>query len=136
MRAAGLWAGLLTAILDILKSAATVWLAQAITPMCGCTPLRLLLQFSGTITSIFMIERGSDGIIRLRGGAGGSAAGGGALGLWPPAALFLVPFGLLIWYGIGYASITTLSIGLMVIIIFGVRAALGLGPWQYIIFMA
>jgi len=31
MRAAGLSAGILTAILDILKSASAVWLAQAIT---------------------------------------------------------------------------------------------------------
>ena len=134
MRAAGLWAGLLTAILDILKSAATVWLAQAITPNVWMHAIAPVAAILGHNNSIFMIERGSDGIIRLRGGAGGSAAGGGALGLWPPAALFLVPFGLLIWYGIGYASITTLSIGLMVIIIFGVRAALGLGPWQYIIY--
>ena len=134
MRAAGLWAGLLTAILDILKSAATVWLAQAITPNVWMHAIAPAAAILGHNYSIFMIERGSDGIIRLRGGAGGSAAGGGALGLWPPAALFLVPFGLLIWYGIGYASITTLSIGLMVIIIFGVRAALGLGPWQYIIY--
>jgi len=134
MRAAGLWAGLLTAILDILKSAATVWLAQAITANVWMHAVAPIAAILGHNYSIFMIERGSDGRVRLHGGAGGSAAGGGALGLWPPAALFLVPFGLLIWYGIGYASITTLSIGLMVIIIFGVRAALGLGPWQYIIY--
>ena len=134
MRAAGLWAGLLTAILDILKSAATVWLAQAITTNVWMHAVAPIAAILGHNYSIFMIERGSDGRVRLHGGAGGSAAGGGALGLWPPAALFLVPFGLLIWYGIGYASITTLSIGLMVITIFGVRAALGLGPWQYIIY--
>ncbi len=32
MRAAGPWAGLLTAVLDILKAAATVWLAKGVTP--------------------------------------------------------------------------------------------------------
>ena len=134
MRAAGLGAGILTAILDILKSAATVWLAQAITANVWMHAIAPIAAILGHNYSIFMIERGSDGRVRLRGGAGGSAAGGGALGLWPPAALFLVPFGLLIWYGIGYASVTTLSIGLMTIIIFSVRAALGLGPWQYIIY--
>ena len=134
MRAAGLWAGLLTAILDILKSAATVWVAQAITPNVWIHTIAPIAAILGHNYSIFMIERRSDGSVRLRGGAGGSAAGGGALGLWPPAALFLVPFGLLIWYGIGYASVTTLSIGLMTIIIFSVRAVLGLGPWQYIIY--
>jgi acyl phosphate:glycerol-3-phosphate acyltransferase len=134
MRAAGLWAGLLTAILDILKSAATVWMAQAITANVWMHALAPIAAILGHNYSIFMIDRGSDGRIRLHGGAGGSAAGGGALGLWPPAALIMVPVGLLIWYGIGYASVTTLGIGLMVIIIFGVRAALALGPWEYIIY--
>ena len=32
MRAAGPWAGVLTAVLDILKAAATVWLAKGLTP--------------------------------------------------------------------------------------------------------
>ena len=134
MRAAGLWAGLLTAILDILKSAGTVWMAQALTANVWVHVIAPIAAILGHNYSIFMIERGSDGRVRLRGGAGGSAAGGGAFGLWPPAALILVPFGLLIWYGIGYASVTTLGIGLMVIIIFGVRAILGLGPWEYIIY--
>ena len=134
MRAAGAWAGLLTGTLDVLKSAATVWIAQAITPnvwMHVFTPIAAIL---GHNYSIFLIDRSPEGTLRLRGGAGGSAAGGGAFGLWPPAVLILVPCGLLIWYGIGYASITTLSIGLMTILIFSVRAALGLGPWEYIIY--
>jgi glycerol-3-phosphate acyltransferase PlsY len=134
MRAAGLWAGLLTALLDILKSAAAVWLAQAITANVWIHVAAPIAAILGHNYSIFMIEHGSDGRVHLRGGAGGAATGGGAFGLWPPAALILIPCGLLIWYGIGYASITTLSIGLMVIIIFGVRAALGLGPWEYIIY--
>ena len=134
MRAAGLWAGLLTAILDILKSAATVWLAQAITANVWIHVAAPIAAILGHNYSIFMIEHGPDGRVHLHGGAGGAATGGGALGFWPPAGLILVPCGLLIWYGIGYASITTLSIGLMVIVIFGVRAALGLGSWEYIIY--
>jgi len=127
MRAAGLWAGLVTAILDILKSAATVWLAQAITTNVWIQVAAPIAANPGAQLLIFMIEHGSDGRVHLHGGAGGAATGGGALGFWPPAALILVPCGLLIWYGIGYASITTLSIGLMVIVIFGVRAALRIG---------
>ncbi len=134
MRAAGLWAGLLTAILDILKSAASVWLAQAITTNVWMHVFAPIAAILGHNYSIFLIERGPDGRVRLHGGAGGAATEGGALGLWPPAALILLPLSLLIWYGIGYASVTTLSIGLMAIIIFGARAALGLGPWQYIIY--
>ena len=134
MRAAGWQAGLLTGILDVLKSAAAVWIAQALTANAWMHVIAPIAAILGHNYSIFMLGRGSDGRVRLHGGAGGSAALGGAFGLWPPAALIVVPFGLLIWYGIGYASVTTLSIGLMVIIIFWARAALGLGPWEYIIY--
>jgi glycerol-3-phosphate acyltransferase PlsY len=134
MRAAGPWAGVLTAVFDILKAAAPVWLAQAISPnvwVHAVTPVAAIL---GHNYSIFLMEKCDNGHIRLRGGAGGAATGGGAFGLWPPAALILIPIGLLVWYGVGYASITTLSIGLVTIIIFSVRAILGVGPWEYIIY--
>jgi acyl phosphate:glycerol-3-phosphate acyltransferase len=134
MRAAGPWAGVLTAILDILKASTTVWLAQVVTSNVWIHALSPIAAILGHNYSIFLMERGPEGRVRLRGGAGGAAAGGGAFGLWPPAAFILVPFGLLVWYGTGYASVTTLSIGLITIIIFGVRAALGLGPWEYIIY--
>jgi acyl phosphate:glycerol-3-phosphate acyltransferase len=134
MRAAGPWAGIVTAILDILKAAVTVWLAQAATSNVWIHALTPIAAILGHNYSIFLMERGPEGRVRLRGGAGGAAAGGGAFGLWPPAAIFLIPFGLLVWYGTGYASVTTLSIGLITMIIFGVRAALGLGPWEYIIY--
>jgi glycerol-3-phosphate acyltransferase PlsY len=135
MRAAGPWAGILTAVLDIFKAAAMVWLAQTVLPknvwLHVLTPIAVIL---GHNYSIFLMERGPDGYMRLRGGAGGAAAGGGAFGLWPPAAFILVPFGFLVWFLSGYASVTTLSIGLIAIITFAVRAALGLGPWEYIIY--
>jgi glycerol-3-phosphate acyltransferase PlsY len=135
MRAAGPWAGILTAILDIFKAAATVWLVQLILPsdvwMHALAPVAAIL---GHNYSIFLMERGPEGRLVLRGGAGGAAAGGGAFGLWPPAAFFLVPLGFLIWYGTGYASVTTLSIGLITIIIFVVRAAIGQGPWEYVLY--
>lgn len=134
MRAAGPWAGVLTAVLDILKAAATVWLAQAVTPNVWIHTLAPIAAVIGHNYSIFMVERSPDGSIRLRGGAGGAAAGGGAFGLWPPVAFILIPLSFLIWYVTGYASVTTLSVGVMAIIIFGVRAALGLGPWAYVIY--
>ncbi len=134
MRAAGPWAGVLTAVLDIFKAAATVWLAQALTPNVWIHSLAPIAAVIGHNHSIFMIERSPEGRIRLRGGAGGAAAGGGAFGLWPPVAFILIPLGLLTWYFTGYASVTTLSIGVMTIIIFGVRAGLGLSPWSYVMY--
>ncbi len=132
MRAAGPWAGFLTAILDIFKSAGMVWLAQAVTANLWIHALAPIVVILGHNYSIFLIERGPRGRLRLRGGAGGAAAGGGAFGLWPPMAFILIPAAVLAWYGIGYASITTLSIGLIASVVFGVRAALGLGPWEYV----
>jgi glycerol-3-phosphate acyltransferase PlsY len=134
MRAAGPWAGVITAILDILKAAATVWLAQAVTPNVWIHTLAPIASVIGHNYSLFLIERSPNGRLLLRGGAGGAAAGGGAFGLWPPVAFFLIPLGFLIWYLTGYASVTTLSIGLITIIIFGVRAALGFSPWAYVIY--
>jgi glycerol-3-phosphate acyltransferase PlsY len=134
MRAAGPWAGVITAVLDIIKAAATVWLAQAVTPNVWIHTLAPIAAVIGHNHSIFLIVRDPEGHIRMGGGAGGAAAGGGAFGLWPPVAFILIPLGLLIWYVTGYASVTTLSIGLLTIIIFGVRAALHLGPWEYMLY--
>jgi glycerol-3-phosphate acyltransferase PlsY len=133
MRAAGISAGLLTAILDILKGAVAVWIAKAVSPnawICTLAPIAAVL---GHNYSIFLVER-CNGRIRLRGGAGGAPTVGGAFGLWAPSILIIVPLGALIWFGIGYASITTLSAALIAIIIFAVRAFLGLSPWQYVLY--
>ncbi|MBI4732345.1 MAG: glycerol-3-phosphate acyltransferase [Chloroflexi bacterium] len=133
-RAAGFRAGLFTAILDILKAAVTVWLAQAITGNVWVHVLAPIAAVLGHNHSIFLPERGPVGRLRLRGGAGGAAALGGTFGLWPPAVLIMLPLGILIWWGIGFASVTTLSVGLMTMIIFAVRAALGLAPWEYVLY--
>ena len=134
MRAAGPWAGVMTAVLDILKAAVTVWIAQAVTTNVWIHALSPIAAILGHNYSIFLPERSPQGRLRLRGGAGGAAAGGGAFGLWPPIGLILIPVCSLIWFGSGYASITTLSIGALSILIFGIRTALGLSPWQYVIY--
>jgi glycerol-3-phosphate acyltransferase PlsY len=134
MRAAGFGAGLFTAILDIFKAASTVWLARAVTGNVWIHALAPVAAILGHNYSIFLAERGPDGRVRLRGGAGGAAAFGGVVGLWPPAALIMFPIGFLIWFGVGYASVTTMSVGLMAILIFGIRAALGLAPWADVLY--
>jgi len=74
----------------------------------------------------------------LRGGAGGSPAAGGAIGLlWPAWWLILlgIPLPLLIFFGVGYASIATISISLTAIIIFAALYFLGYSAyWEYIIY--
>ena len=68
----------------------------------------------------------------LRGGAGGVTTVGGAIGLWVWTGAILVPSGAAILFGIGYASLATMSGGIMTTIIMAVRASRGLAPTAYI----
>ncbi len=134
MRAAGFFAGLLTAIADILKGAVAVWLARAL----GGSELAQVLAPVGSILghnySLFLMERDGQGRMRFRGGAGGAPCLGGALGLWPPAALIILLVGVIVFFGSGYASLTTISVGLAALIIFAVRAGQGLAPAWYVVY--
>jgi glycerol-3-phosphate acyltransferase PlsY len=127
VRAAGFMAGFLTAILDILKGATAVWIAQALSPeyrlIHVLAPLAAIL---GHNYSIFLIERDKNGNLRFRGGAGGAPALGGAMGLWWPMFPIVFTVGLIVWFTIGIASITTMVVGLVVTIVFAIRALLGL----------
>ena len=131
MRAAGFWAGILTAILDILKAASAVWIAQAIFP--DAHLLHVLAPIAAIIGhnySIFVPKRNEQGrIIGLKGGAGGAASVGGAFGLWGPSILIIFPLGALLFFTVGIASVTTMSVAFFAIIIFAVRAWLGYGLW-------
>jgi glycerol-3-phosphate acyltransferase PlsY len=127
VRAAGLGAGLLTATLDILKGAGAVWIAQAISPgnhlIHVLAPLATIL---GHNHSIFLAERDENGTLRLRGGAGGAPAVGGAMGLWLPMFPVVVAVGAVVWFTLGIASLATMTIPIIVTIVFAIRAALGL----------
>ena len=132
MRAAGFWAGFATALLDILKGAVGVWVAQWLTPdsqwVHVLSPIAAIL---GHNYSIFLAERDANGKFRLRGGAGGAPSVGGAMGLWPASILIILPLGMLTFFTIGIASITTMAVGLFAIIVFAIRAFQG-GPWIYV----
>ena len=126
VRAAGFYPGLLTAILDIAKGAVPVLIAETLLPEAHLihvlAPLAAIL---GHNYSMFMIERDADGKIHFHGGAGGATALGGAVGLWPGILPIVVAVGILTWVTIGIASVTTLGIGLSVIIAFAVGVSKG-----------
>jgi len=135
MRAAGFWAGLSTALLDILKGASGVWLTRILLP--GNHWLEVFAPVAVVIGhnySIFLATRDENGKFQLRGGAGGAPAAGGVVGLWYPSFFILIPLGAALLFGLGYASVTTMSIPVMAIIIFTIRAILGLSPWHYIVY--
>lgn len=135
MRAAGIWAGLSTAVLDALKGAGAVWLASALVP--GTIWLRVfapLMAVLGHNYSIFLTERDERGRLRLRGGAGGAPTVGGAAGIWFPSLLILLPVGAVMLFVVGYASLTTLGVALLAAIVFAVRAYVWSEPWQYVVY--
>ncbi len=126
VRAAGFGAGLLTAILDVLKGAASVWLAQIFLP--GNYLFHILAPIGAILGhnySLFLIRRDENGRLRFSGGAGGAPALGGAAGLWLPIFPIVVLVGAVIWFTLGMASVTTIAIGLVVTVVFAIRSAQG-----------
>jgi glycerol-3-phosphate acyltransferase PlsY len=131
MRTAGLWAGLVTGLGDVFKGYAAVALARAIVPSADWLhAIAGVLAVLGHNHSIFLPER-RDGRLRLRGGAGGASSLGAAIGMSPVTGylILVVP---VVLFGIGYASVTTLTIGLMATAVFVYQAARGSGPWVYV----
>lgn len=115
MRAAGYGAGLLTALFDALKGATGVWLAKAIVPgdwQVWAMTLAGLCAILGHNYSIYL---------KFKGGAGGGPCVGAAIAIWPWSAAIIIPIGAVVFFGIGYASITTLSIGVIVTALFTYR---------------
>ena len=136
MRAAGVWAGVATAIFDVFKGIGAVFISHVLIPG-NHVWLEVLAPFFSIIGhnySVFLIERNESGWLRFRGGAGGATCLGGSIGLWFPSLFIILPLSGLIYYFVGYASITTLSIAIFSTLIFAVRALLGHSPWQYAVY--
>ena len=127
VRAAGFGAGLMTAVLDISKGTAAVWMAEMLIPQNHLfhvlAPIAAIL---GHNYSLFLIGRDADGKLRFHGGAGGAPALGGAVGLWPWMFPIVFGAGALVWFTLGIASVTTMAIGLIVITVFAIRITMGL----------
>jgi glycerol-3-phosphate acyltransferase PlsY len=137
MRAAGFWAGLLTAISDVFKGMLAVWIAQAVTDNNWVHILAPIAAILGHNYSLFLPDFDEKGRFkRLRGGAGGAPALGGAIGLWAPSIMIILPLGALVYFGIGYASVTTLSVAFFAILVFAVRLAIGApdAEWTHVLY--
>lgn len=135
MRAAGFAAGFATSLLDIMKTACVVWIAQYFYPNSPWFHvLSPLIALIGHNYSIYLIRRDQDGKITVGGGAGGTPAVGGIVGLWWPSIFILVPAGYFIVMIIGYASLATMSLPLIGTLILLIRFIKIGTPWQYIFF--
>ncbi|GAP14105.1 acyl-phosphate glycerol-3-phosphate acyltransferase [Longilinea arvoryzae] len=135
MRAAGFLAGLFTAALDVFKGFSTGWIVHWLTPgntwVLVAAPLVAIL---GHNYSVFLIERGSHGKLQLRGGAGGAPCLGGAIAVGGPAMLLILPLAALVFVLIGYASVTTISIAVLAMLISIVQAVFFGGSWLHVLY--
>jgi glycerol-3-phosphate acyltransferase PlsY len=134
-RAGGFSAGAVTSVADFFKGAVPVWLALWAGHHYDWVAIACpLLAILGHNYSIFLAERDVNGRLHLKGGAGGATCVGGAFGLWPGSLLIIAPVSMAILFGLGYASVATLSMAFTSIVIFAVRAVLGLDPPIYVLY--
>ncbi len=129
-RVAGLLPGALTTLLDGTKATLSVWLAQAVVPV----ELRYWGMALAGVSAI--LGHNYPVFLRFKGGAGGAPCVGGAVGLWWPSILIVLPIALVIWWGIGYASLATLSVSVIITVLFAVRAISlpAVAPWEFILY--
>jgi glycerol-3-phosphate acyltransferase PlsY len=131
----GFGMGLLASVLDVLKGACSVWIAEFLVPdafwIHALSPIATIIGHNG---SIFLVRRTEDGKLDFSGGAGGATCLGGSLGLWFPGGLIITVIGLSLFYFVGYASVATLSFAFTSAIVFSISAAMGLTPWHYVLY--
>jgi glycerol-3-phosphate acyltransferase PlsY len=135
MRAGGPLVGFLTALLDMVKGAAAVWVTSLISS--GTEWLSAasgLMAVIGHNYSAFLICRDEDGKLHFNGGAGGATTLGASIGLWINSWMVILPLASLFYIVVGYASLTTISIALSATGVFLVRALKGADPWEYVFF--
>jgi len=133
-RAAGFWAGAMTGIADFIKGVIPVWLAYRLGVQPWVVVACPLMAILGHNYSIFLAERDAQGHLRLRGGAGGATCMGGAFGLWPWSILIIGPVSMAMLFGLGYASVATMSMAFTAIIVFAVLAWLKITPPVYVLY--
>jgi glycerol-3-phosphate acyltransferase PlsY len=122
-RAAGLSVGIVTSLSDVLKGAGSVWLATALLGNGVGESLLPWLQVVAGVMSV--VGHNWSVFLGWRGGAGtGPNVGWGTAIYWPILPIAgLVMGGLL--YFVGMASIASLSMAAVLIVVFGIRYFLG-----------
>jgi glycerol-3-phosphate acyltransferase PlsY len=80
--------------------------------------------------SIFLLERRKWAVEIWRGWRAPTLV---AVGFWVQS-LFMLPVGLIVLFGVGYASLATISVAVTATLVFAYRAWIGADPWQYIFY--
>jgi glycerol-3-phosphate acyltransferase PlsY len=124
LRAAGPWVALLTGMGDGAKALLAVWLARAAVGTPIIEALAGLLAVLGHNYSVF---------IGFKGGAGTAATIGGAIGLWPWNGAILIVAGGAMIAATRHASAGSITVALLLPVIFALRAWLTGIAWSYLI---
>lgn len=130
MRAAGLGAGFVTAVLDIGKGAVAVGAARLL--FSGQVLQFSTVPWGEALAAVAAVTGHNWSIyIRLHGGAGTGPNVGAAIALWPPAALILLPFVPIVLFTTGYASVASLTTALLIPVLFAVLAYVAGTPFEF-----
>ncbi len=124
MRAGGVRAFVLTGIGDMLKGFLAVLVARLLTGNWA------LAQAVAGVAAV--VGHNWSIFLGFKGGAGTGPNIGVCIALWPLSALWLiplVPFGVFV---VGYASVTSLVIALLIPGSLALRAGAGLSPWVFV----
>lgn len=126
LRAAGLGVGLLTSLSDVLKGAASVWLTSWLLGDALGPDLLPWAQATAGVMSV--VGHNWSIFLKFAGGAGTGPNVGwsSAIWLWILPIAFLVMGGML--YFVGMASIASLSMAVVTIVIFTYRYLAGIDP--------
>jgi glycerol-3-phosphate acyltransferase PlsY len=130
MRAGGVGAGALTMIGDVLKGYAAVIVARW---LAGPAAMASLVAFVSALAGLAAVIGHNWSIfLGFKGGAGTAPNIGASMAFWPLSLIYLGPMVPIVLYLIGYASVTSMLIGLTIIVTFVTRAALQVDPtWWY-----
>jgi glycerol-3-phosphate acyltransferase PlsY len=123
LRAAGLGVGLLTSLSDVLKGAASVWITSW---LFGDAMGPMLPWMQATAGVMSVVGHNWSIFLKFGGGAGTGPNVGWSSAIWPwvlPIA-FLVMGGML--YFVGMASVASLSMAVVTIIVFAYRYLAGI----------
>lgn len=117
-RAAGIWAGIATALLDVGKGALAVTVVRAMLPQTQ--------GWAEALTGIGVILGHNYSLfLGFKGGAGGATAVGTGMALWWGAGVPALLLGCVMIFGVGYASLATMVAGLSVAVVFTLAAIFG-----------
>lgn len=131
MRAGGVWAGILTGLLDFAKGFFAFWLARMLLPgqfwIHAITGAAAVLGHNWSILLYILTKRFSAG-------AGTGPNIGAASASWPWIAAIAVPVIAFCVFIIGYASVASIAAALVLVATFVYLAASNTMPWAYAVF--